>query len=601
MFTLFQRLLLKAILLFTPVLYFTVFLATSSLSAQDVIWAQTAGGEGDQFGEYTTYGPQNEVVVIGRFFGTIHFGEGQANETTLTADGGYVCFFVAKYDSNGVFLWARQIDVLQKTGVPWNYQVPSCAIDAKGFIALSASYLAQVVLNKGQSDELTLSAENGSGDIFLARYSPNGKLTWAISAGGPKDEGDAFVSFDRWCNIFLYGSFSDTCFFGAPPTQTDTIFSRGDLDLFVAKYDSSGRFLWVRSGGGIYDDRITAATTDSSGNVIFTGSVSPSALFGQGEANETLLPGYGETDIFIAKYDDNGNFLWVKEAGSATYETGWDVTVDHDSNILVTGYFSRSITFDGCPDTLISSQLWSQSLFLAKFAPDGTCLWARQSYGDDHGSCEGLKVDVFDNNDPVVLAFVIFKTEFGKGTVNDTLISAIPDTGGMVMAKFSSSGDFLEAQNISDWNYSVESFFIDPSNRIVQTGYFDQTITLGSGENAIQLTSQGAKDVFLACYDRIFTNVNPLSSIPLQFELRQNFPNPFNPVTHIPFTIGRKTRVKIRIYDVRGALVDRLLDAIRVPGKYEVTWNASRFGSGVYFVRLDAGNRSQVRKIVLLK
>ena len=159
----------------------------------------------------------------------------------------------------------------------------------------------------------------------------------------------------------------------------------------------------------------------------------------------------------------------------------------------------------------------------------------------------------------------------------------------------------MEAQNISDWNYSVESFFIDPSNRIVQTGYFDQTITLGSGENAIQLTSQGAKDVFLACYDRVFTNVNPLSSIPLQFELRQNFPNPFNPVTHIPFTIGRKTRVKIRIYDVRGALVDRLLDAIRVPGKYEVTWNASRFGSGVYFVRLDAGNRSQVRKIVLLK
>jgi len=117
--------------LFPPILIFVfvVLFSYSSVNAKEVIWAQAAGGEGDQWGERTTIGPENEIIVTGRFNGTIRFGEGQENETTLTADDGYYCFFIAKYDSSGFFQWARQINVFMKKGYPWNAGVPETAID----------------------------------------------------------------------------------------------------------------------------------------------------------------------------------------------------------------------------------------------------------------------------------------------------------------------------------------------------------------------------------------------------------------------------------------------------------------------------------------
>jgi hypothetical protein len=90
-------------------------------------------------------------------------------------------------------------------------------------------------------------------------------------------------------------------------------------------------------------------------------------------------------------------------------------------------------------------------------------------------------------------------------------------------------------------------------------------------------------------------------SVPRAFSLSQNFPNPFNGITTIRFQVPEPGRVVLRVFDVRGREVARILDGKRGPGEYEVTFNASGFGSGIYYVRMETGENRAVRKMVFLE
>ena len=96
-----------------------------------------------------------------------------------------------------------------------------------------------------------------------------------------------------------------------------------------------------------------------------------------------------------------------------------------------------------------------------------------------------------------------------------------------------------------------------------------------------------------------------MKSIPpllvMDYHLNDAFPNPFNPVTTIGFTIPRTELVRVNIYDAMGRQVENLLHDVINPGKYTMTWNGSHRSSGIYFVQLLGGDYSQVRKIMLVK
>jgi len=95
--------------------------------------------------------------------------------------------------------------------------------------------------------------------------------------------------------------------------------------------------------------------------------------------------------------------------------------------------------------------------------------------------------------------------------------------------------------------------------------------------------------------------VNDEKSLPQDFSLSQNYPNPFNPSTMIRFAIPKTSLVKIIVYDFLGTEVATLINREMNPGSYEVDFNGKTFASGVYFVRMEAGNFTQTKKVVLLK
>jgi photosystem II stability/assembly factor-like uncharacterized protein len=90
-------------------------------------------------------------------------------------------------------------------------------------------------------------------------------------------------------------------------------------------------------------------------------------------------------------------------------------------------------------------------------------------------------------------------------------------------------------------------------------------------------------------------------AVPKEFKLYHNFPNPFNPITKMKFDIPKSTYAKLVIYDLLGREVALLFDTYVLPGTYEVQWNASSHASGIYLYRLVTDDRSDIKKMVLVK
>lgn len=93
----------------------------------------------------------------------------------------------------------------------------------------------------------------------------------------------------------------------------------------------------------------------------------------------------------------------------------------------------------------------------------------------------------------------------------------------------------------------------------------------------------------------------PGSEIVEGFQLMQNYPNPFNPATIIQYSVPQMEEVVLKVYNVLGQEVKTLVNEVQTPGTYQVTFDASHLSSGVYFYRLQAGDYTEVKKMMFLK
>ena len=93
----------------------------------------------------------------------------------------------------------------------------------------------------------------------------------------------------------------------------------------------------------------------------------------------------------------------------------------------------------------------------------------------------------------------------------------------------------------------------------------------------------------------------PGASVPTSFTLEQNYPNPFNPTTTLSFTIPSSSFVNLKVFDVLGSEVATLVNEPKAAGRYSVDWNAAGLSSGLYFYRLSANRKTELKKMMLLK
>lgn len=303
---------------------------------------------------------------------------------------------------------------------------------------------------------------------------------WATNAGYNSYDEAYSVANDAFGNSWVAGYYNTYIF--------DLPLSKGP-DAFIATFDANGGLTWT---GGICDtgaERITNIAFDKLGNYYLLGLFDGNIL--DLYTSHMLNSNPSATDIFIAKFDSQHNFIWARSAGGTDQDTPAGLVVDSLGNCYITGYFnSPSITFGAFP--LTNSGGGNADIFLAKYSPDGTVLWARSATGTTGGMdlSKSVAIDRLGNSyitgyfNSVSLAFDGIVIE--KGPNID-----------MYIAKYSPSGSALWAVPVSStgdsYGYAVT---VDPQDNYYVAGSFKNNLTIGD----TTFTSAGARDVFLVKY-----------------------------------------------------------------------------------------------------
>lgn len=413
----------------------------------NLIWAKRAGGVDDARAGGTIVNGLGHLYSGGEFEGAATFGLGENNQTTLTSAGGPESWFGRFDPTTGDLLWVKK-GILSDS--------PGFGFDNLGNISIAGSFEGMVTFGVGELNETTLTS-TGTGDIFIAKLNPNGELIEAKKISGVGQE-ESRVVIDELDNVYLLSRFVGSLTLGLGEINEIMLTSLGNGDVFLAKFNSKGELVWAKHAGGTGDEGIDGIKIDGAGNSYVIGGFGIAAGAGEmitfrlGEANPIALSSQGSGDVFIAKYDLNGNLLWVKQAGGEGFDDIEGLAVDPLGNAFVLGSFGNifgspfgdilgnSITIDhggGNPTILNSAGL--RDLYIAKFDQNGNLLWARSDGGLGDEESADISVDGLGHS--YATGFFTGSAIFGSGEVNQT---TLPSAGGtdFFIAKFSTSGNF---------------------------------------------------------------------------------------------------------------------------------------------------------------
>jgi hypothetical protein len=365
---------------------------------------------------------------------------GSFNSPTFVVDGvtlsslGGPDGYLAKYTPAGTLAWIRQLG--------------SSGTDAALGVALDAAGNAYVTGFTGNAMTLGNNvALNGTTNrTFVVRYTPQGTPEWAQQSVG--FSGGSGIGVDATGTLHLAGQFSRsltfesttittvgnatgvflarfsaatgalqslvTAFSYVPPTGTGSyqypllalsvpgevyvvsgfnqpinfsnfgLTSRGANDVMVAKYSVQGAVQWVQQFGGPGEDRTTGAVADAAGSLYVTGFITGPATFGA-----TTLPGAGDTDGCLVKYQTQGTQQWVQLVGGPGSDGLGNIRLDAAGNPYVVGNFSSGAQLGAL--TLPSAG--SRDLLVAAYTPLGQVRWAQTAGGPGFDSASSLGLD----------------------------------------------------------------------------------------------------------------------------------------------------------------------------------------------------------------
>ena len=327
-------------------------------------------------------------------------------------------------------------------------------------------------------------ASGGIADLFIVKYDPNGNVIWAKSAGGASTDYASAIAIDNNNNVCIAGSFSSASLTFGPISITNN--TSGSSDIFLAKFDSLGNIIWARRAGGTISDFCNGIAIVGNGNILITGSFASSLIsFGS-----TVLTNQGSTDLFVAKYDQNGNVMWAKSHGGSDWDIGLSIKSDVSGNVFVTGYFKSSAINFGSISLTNSSGSSFSDLFLVKYDSNGNVLWAQNPQGLFNKSGNDLATDVNGN---------VYITGYYQGPTLDfgtiTVTNNSPSYSDSFTAKYDNNGNVIWANSTGGAFYDVgNGVSVNANGDVFVVGYFEApSISFGSNT----LVNSGSSDIFI--------------------------------------------------------------------------------------------------------
>jgi hypothetical protein len=285
------------------------------------------------------------IMICGNFRGTVDFDPG-AGRYAMTATGSSNDLYVAKYSATGGFLWAFRI------GSDGFELANALAIDDAGNFYVSGYFGSTtgpaVNFNPAKGTKVNLSSQGGP-DLFLAKFAPDRRLLWALSAGGTGADQGLALAVDGG-GVVVTGMFGGTGDFN-PGAGTALLTSTSMQDVLVAKYSTAGAYQWALGvsapcGSTCQGGWGRAVAIDANGDVHVGGNYKGSADFdpGTGTAVMTSEPS-DAMNCFAATYTSAGAFVSSFGIPSTTSSHG-ALDIAPNGDVVVYGSFSGSIDLD---------------------------------------------------------------------------------------------------------------------------------------------------------------------------------------------------------------------------------------------------------------
>ncbi len=458
-------------------------------------WANGYAGGANAEGHNILTDASGNVYLNGNAGSGTFDADPSASGTVPFTNAGIV---LAKHDADGNYLWAFSLGTSASSGI--NLHSGMC-FDTDGNIIIAGCLAAGKIDFDPSADSLIYSTSNGM--LFVAKYTPAGSLLWANAIPADKNftAGLRGVDVDANGNIFIGGFISGSSVmfdFDLSSSGGEASTAASGVTFFMAKYDASGNYQWLNILEGktsSQSNRLTNLATDNEGNFYITGEISGGRDFDP--SPDSLILNGVTRNIFIAKYNNNGNLVWAGLAeGSASFSRG--IATDASNNVYITGDYSGTVDFDFSATNLSYGTLSSAEIFIAKYSSTGNLEWVNAleaSSGDN--SSRALHAD--KKGYLYITGYIEGATDFDPSPASAQY--APTNNRAIYAAKYDESGNFVwvivfGASTVS-WGLDIAS---DASGNALVTGAYRNNTDFHPSGTGFVLTGNSLNTMFAAKY-----------------------------------------------------------------------------------------------------
>ena len=325
-------------------------------------------------------------------------------------------------------------------------------------------------------------------------------LEWATMLNSNEFSSIDHIKIDHQGDLISSGPYKGTLSYDALSGDT-TSTSNGTYDFFIQKMTPDGELLWINTFGSIAYESLNSMDVDQYGNIYISGRFDGVMDFDPG-VGVYNLDGNGNDHFFVAKYDNNGGFIWAKQMITSQWAPGHfdsKITVDQDENVYMVGNFRHAVDFDPGSDTLILDSGPNDDIYILKLNILGEFEWVKHlnshTYNAYYFPIFGTAIT--QDNDLLIAGTFIDTLDFDPGPSVHNLYGS--PAGSSYILKLSASGDFIWVKQIGEEGQSIHAYdlILDQDDNIVISGLYRDTVNLDTGSGTFELYSEGFMSTYV--------------------------------------------------------------------------------------------------------
>jgi hypothetical protein len=467
--------------------FITLFFILSHIKAQvsNLVWAKSFNSSGAGAAKAITVDAAGNLYTLGSFQDTVDLDPGTGVYTVIQPAGSYI----SKIDASGNFIWAKYFAN--------HFDAYSIAVDLTGNIYTTGMFMGLADFDPGPGTFIL----NGLNDIYILKLDDSGNFVWAKGIGSNDNDYGYSIKVDAMNNIYVSGSYGNTVDFDPGPGvyNLSTFLYFGDA--FILKLNALGDFVWVKSIGGTAGlDIAYSMALDTIGNIYTTGHYRGVVDFDAGPGTYNLSSTSGGEDVFIAKLDSTGNFVWAKSFGNIDSEFSSGIAVDAGGNAFIAGCFQTANTINPT-NTMTISPIGMQDIFVSKLDAAGNFVWVK-NIGGSNSMTMGLAFSLAIDNHSNVYTTGYFNqtTDFDPGIGVYNIATTGDQDWDIFISKLDSSGNFVWAGSLGqqDTSYEVgQGITTDLMGNVYVCGCFTDTCDADPGSGIYPLYTQDHNNAFV--------------------------------------------------------------------------------------------------------